>query len=116
MPDVAGRWVRSLLGTLGREIIYFGGSRLHYNLTSGMFWRPRGSGRRLESVSTVPNLKIMSQLGKRCQLDLLRLGFAAGLAVLGFSQKKECITVYIHPSYLILKGGRNRWMRLDELG
>jgi len=43
MPDVASRWV-----CWGWEIIYFGGSRVHYNLhSSGMFWRPRRSGRRL---------------------------------------------------------------------
>ena len=45
----------------------------------------QGERRRLESVYTVPNLKTMSQLGKRCQWDLPRLGFAPGLVGLGFS-------------------------------
>ena len=50
---------------------------------SGMFWRSRGCGRRRDSVSTVPNLFRCSQLGKRCQLGLLGLGFAPGLVGLG---------------------------------
>jgi len=33
----------------------------------------------------VPNLKIMSELGKRCQLGFLGLSFAPGLVGLGFS-------------------------------
>jgi len=39
----------------------------------------------------VPNLKIISQLGKRCQWGLLGLGFAPGLIGLGFSWKKQGI-------------------------
>ena len=58
---------------------------------------------RLQSVYTVPNLKIMSQLGKRCQLALLGLGFAPGLVGLGFSlKKKKGIVVdstYLHTIY-----------------
>jgi len=52
---------------------------------SGMFWCSRGSGRRLESVYKVPDLWSFPQLGKRCQMGLLRLGFAPGLVGLGFS-------------------------------
>jgi hypothetical protein len=33
----------------------------------------------------------LSQLGKRCQLGLLGLGFAPGLVGLGISWKKNCI-------------------------
>jgi len=72
---------------------------------SGMFWCSRGSRRRLESISMVPNLKIMSQLGKWCQLGLLGLSFAPGLIVVGFSQKKECIIVaitYLHTMYCFI--------------
>jgi hypothetical protein len=53
-----------------------------------MFWRLRRSGRRLESVYAVPNssrFPSFSQLGKRCQVGLLGLGFAPGLAGLRFS-------------------------------
>ena len=39
----------------------------------------------------VPNLKIISELGKRCQWDLLRLSFAPGLVGLGFSRKKSVL-------------------------
>ena len=86
-----------------------------------MFWRSRESGRRLESVSTVPNLKIMSQLGKRCQLGLLGLGFATGLVVVGFSRVKFCIiveTMYLHVIYHFLHvwGRDNGWMALDRFG
>jgi len=51
----------------------------------------------LENVYTVPNLKIMSQLGKRCQLGLL--GFAVSLVALGSSYFKICTllaTLYLH--------------------
>ena len=86
-----------------------------------MFWRSRGSGRRLESVSTVPNLKIMSQLGKRCQLGLLGLGFATRLAVVGFSRVKICIiveTMYLHVIYPFLRvwGRDTGWMALAGFG
>jgi len=52
-----------------------------------MFWCSRGSGRRLESVSTVPNLKIISKLGKRCQWDLLRLSFV--VVIVGSKGKEQ---------------------------
>ena len=58
---------------------------------SGMFLRPRKSGRRRGSIYGVTDYVHFSQLGKRCQLGLLRLGFAPGLVGLGFSWKK---TVY----------------------
>jgi hypothetical protein len=70
-------------GDLGREIVYFGGSRVNTPIWDVLALQGEQEG--LESVYTVPNLKIMSQLGKRCQLGLLELGFAAGLIVLGFS-------------------------------
>ena len=59
--------------------------------------------------------QIFSQLGKRCQMGLLGLGFAAGLVGLGFSLKKMCIvviTVYLHTIYYVLNvlGGENGWM------
>ena len=47
----------------------------------------------------------LSQLGKRCQLGLLGLGFAAGLVGLDFSQKKKGIvvdTVYLHTIYCFI--------------
>jgi len=53
---------------------------------SRMFWHPRGTGRRLESLYAVPNssrFSGFSQLGKRCQVGLLKLHFAPGL--IGFS-------------------------------
>jgi len=86
-----------------------------------MFWRSTASGRRLESVSTVPNLKIVSQLGKRCQLGLLGLGFATGLIVAGFSRVKICIiveTMYLDVIYHFLHvwGRDNGWMALDGFG
>ncbi len=56
---------------------------------SGMFWCPRGSGRRPESIYEVTDYFCFSKLGKRCQVGLLRLGFAPGLVVLSFSQKKN---------------------------
>jgi len=69
----------------------------------------------------VPNLKIMSQLGKWCQLGLLGLGFATGLVVVGFSQVKICIiveTMYLHVIYPFLHvwGRDNGWMALDRFG
>ena len=39
----------------------------------------------------MPNLKIISELGKQCQWDLLGLGFAPGLVGLGFSRKKSVL-------------------------
>ena len=51
---------------------------------SGMFWRPRESGRRRDNVYGVTDYFCFSQLGKRCQWGLLGLGFAPGLAGLGF--------------------------------
>ena len=57
---------------------------------SGMFWRPRGSGRRLDSVYAVPNLKIMSQLGKGCQRACL--GLVLLLALLGsVFHRRNCV-------------------------
>jgi len=80
-----------------------------------MFWHSRGSGRRLESVYTVPNLKIISQLGKRCQWGLLGLGFAPGLVGLGFSWKKQgiignTIHLYLFSFFSVVRGGRGGWM------
>ena len=51
----------------------------------------------------------ISELGRCSQLGLLRLGFAAGLTGLGFSQQKTCITVNaIHLyTFLWLKGSKN---------
>ena len=66
---------------------------------SGMFLRLGESGRRRGSVYAVTDYVDFSQLGKRCQLGLLRLGFAPGLAGLRFSWKKMyiiVITVYLH--------------------
>ncbi len=66
---------------------------------SGMFWHPRGSGRRPESIYEVPDYFFFSKLGKRCQVGLLGLGFAVGLVGLGFSWEKNCIiltTVHLH--------------------
>ena len=56
---------------------------------SGMFWRPRESVRRRDNVYGVTDYFCFSKLGKRCQMGLLRLGFAPGLVVLSFSQKKN---------------------------
>jgi len=63
----------------------------------------------------VPNLKIISQLGKRCQWDLLGLSFAPGLIGLGFSWKKQGIignTIHLYLFYFVsvVRGGRNGWM------
>ena len=38
---------------------------------SGMFWHPRGSGRRPESVYEVTDYFFFSKLGKWCQVGLL---------------------------------------------
>jgi restriction endonuclease S subunit len=54
-----------------------------------MFLRLGESGRRRGSVYGVTDYVDFSQLGKRCQLGLLGLGFAPGLAGLGFSWKKN---------------------------
>ena len=66
------------------------------------------------------NQKI-SQLGNRCQLALLGLGFAAGLVVLGFSLKKKCImvdTIHMYGFYYFLwLGGLGiGWMAVDGFG
>jgi len=66
---------------------------------SGMFLRLGESRRRRGSVYAVTDYVDFSQLGKRCQLGLLRLGFAPGLVGLSISWKKNCIqlaTMYLH--------------------
>src|ERR1700704_3159321 len=61
-----------------------------------------------------------SQLGRCSQLGLLGLGFAAGLAGLGFSSQNICITVntihlHTYHPFLWLKGHGNGWMGADDL-
>jgi hypothetical protein len=65
--------------------------------------------------------QFLSQLGKRCQLGLLGLSFAAGLVGLGFSYFKICrllATLYLHIIHdlLYIRGSRNGWMRVDGFG
>jgi hypothetical protein len=46
-----------------------------------------------------PTYGAISQLGKRCQVDLLGLGFNPGLVLLGFSYKKlysKVDTIQLH--------------------
>jgi len=66
----------------------------------------------------VPNLKIMSQLGKRCQLGMLRLGFAPGLVWARFFIKKNVYySKYSISTYILLFFkclGRREWM--DRIG
>jgi len=86
-----------------------------------MFWRPRESGWGLESVYGVTDLKIMSQLGKRCQMGLLGLGFAPGLVSHGSLYTKIYILVILmHPNILhpipCIWRDRNGWMAMDGFG
>jgi hypothetical protein len=88
---------------------------------SRMFWHSRGSGTRLDSIYEVTDYFCFSQLGKRCQKGLLRLGFAPGLIGLGFSWKKiyiivDTIHMYVFYPFLWLRGGENRWMHMDRFG
>jgi hypothetical protein len=87
MPDVAGGWLCSLLGTLGRIL----GGKLYILGVAGYdtpIWdvlalqeEQEEAGERLYGAKLIN----FSQLGKRCQMGLLGLGFAPGLAGLGFS-------------------------------
>jgi len=84
---------------------------------SGMFLRLGESGRRRGSVYAVTDYVCFSQLGKRCQLGELGLGFAPGLVGLGFSQKK---TMYIarysvFTCNITFYIGRRRQERVDGL-
>jgi len=66
---------------------------------SGMFWRPSGGRGGRESKRQRVSEVRHSKLGKRCQMGLLRLGFAVGLVGLSFSWEKNCIiltTVHLH--------------------
>ena len=63
----------------------------------------------------------LSQLGKRCQMGLLGLGFAPGLVGLGFSWKKKCIIVgitHLHTMYYLINlwAGEKGWMAEDGFG
>jgi hypothetical protein len=82
MPVVGGWWFA--VGHIGgREILYFGGSGVHYTHL-GCFGARGGAGEAAERIDG-PRISKFSQLGKRCQLALLGLGFAPGLVGLGFS-------------------------------
>ena len=87
MPDVAGGWLRSLLRTLGgifgREISYLGVAGLDTPIWDVL--APQGvQERALNRWLRVPEVR-PSQLGRQCQLGLVGLGFAPGLARLGLS-------------------------------
>jgi hypothetical protein len=71
-------------GDFGWEIVYFGGSRVCYTHL-GCFGAPGGAGGGGRASPRCQTNQFLSQLGKRCQLGLLGLGFALGLVVLGFS-------------------------------
>jgi hypothetical protein len=87
MPDVVGGWLCSLLRTLGgnfgRDILYLGIYGLYISIWDVLApeGEQEGAKKRSRTCSGSPG----SQLGKRCQLGLLGLGFAPGLVVLGFS-------------------------------
>src|ERR1700704_4047783 len=107
MPDVAGGWFCSLLGMLG------GISGGNFCIWEGIgcckpIWdvlAPQGEQERALIVSQrLPEVR-PSQLGRQCQLGLLGLGFAAGLAGLGLSWIYLYITVYtthLHTSHPFL--------------
>jgi hypothetical protein len=71
-------------GDFGREIVYFGGSRAHYTHL-GCFGARGGAGGGGRAYRQSQTNQISSQLGNRCQVGLLGLGFAPGLVMLGFS-------------------------------
>ena len=88
MPDVAGGWVHSeLLGALGG----ISGGKLYILGIAGYnkpIWDVLAlEGERVEAGEHLYGAKFveLSQLGKRCQMGLLGLGFAARFVGLGFS-------------------------------
>jgi len=84
MPEVVVGWCAH---HWAREIVYFGGSRVHYTHLGCFDTRGRagGGGRACQWSQTN---QFSSQLGKWCQWDLLGLGFAPGLVGLHFSRLK----------------------------
>jgi hypothetical protein len=68
----------------GREIVYFGGSRVHYTHLGYFGARGRAGGGCRAFIRSQTN-QFFSQLGNRCQLALLGFGFATALVGLGFS-------------------------------
>jgi hypothetical protein len=95
-------WAR--WGGMGREILYFGGSRVQYTHL-GCFGARGGSGGGGRAYIRCQTNQNPSQLGRQCLLDLLRLGFAPGLVALGFSYiKKHTVvyTAYLHTIYCFI--------------
>ena len=87
MSDVVGGWLYSLLHTLGgdfrRDILYLGIYALYTSIWDVL--APEGEQEGAQKRSTTRPRSPGSQLGKRCQLGLLGLGFAPGLVLLRFS-------------------------------
>jgi len=68
----------------GWEIVYFGGSRVRY-AHLGCSGARGGAGGGWRAYIRSQTNQFLSQLGNRCQLALLGLGFATALVGLGFS-------------------------------
>ena len=87
MPDVAGGWLCSLLGASGG----ISGGKLYILGVAGYItpiWDVLAlQGERDEAGQHLWGAKLInfSQLGNRCQLGLLGLGFAPGLVGVAFS-------------------------------
>jgi len=117
MPDVAGRWLRSLLCTLGgifgREISYLGVAGLDTPIWD-VLARQGEQERVLNRLTTRPRSPAF-QIRQVVPAGLLGVSFAAGLVGLGFSCFKICTllaTVYLHIIYHFINigGCRNGWI------
>ena len=88
MPDVAGRWLCSLLRTLGGifgwEILYLGVAGLDTPIWDVLV--PQGEQERVLNRLTMRPRSPAFPIRQVVPVGLLGLGFAAGLAGVGFSQ------------------------------
>jgi hypothetical protein len=84
MPEMVVGWCTRCWGAIGGGIFYISGVA---GLDTPIWDVLAPQGERVGAGEHVYGARFveLSQLGKRCQLALLRLGFALGLVRLGFS-------------------------------
>ena len=120
MPDVAGRWLRLLLCTLGgifwREISYLGVAGLDTPIWDVL--ARQGEQERVLTRVTMRPRSPAFQIRQVVPAGLLWVSFAAGLVGHGFLHWNFYIYVvimYINILYpfLCIRGGGNGWMAMD---
>jgi len=105
-------WVR-----WGREIVYSGGSRVCYTHL-GCFGAQGGTGGGCRAYIRSHINQFLSQLGKRCQVDLLRLSFCSWARCAWFFIEKKAYcskySTFIYNLVFFKYMGRREWM--DGIG